>query len=84
MNILLLTYSIILITVGKNIQDDKVLFDGISLNNWQVIDFEGHGNISIVDSSIIIGKGESISGEKILFNPGIGWVGRSNGGAELY
>jgi hypothetical protein len=49
-------------TVGKNIQDDKVLFDGVSLDNWQVIDFEGHGNISIVDSCIIIDKGELISG----------------------
>jgi hypothetical protein len=62
MNILLLAYTVTLITIGKNFQDDKVLFDGVSLDNWQVIDFEGHGNISIVDSSIIIGKGEFISG----------------------
>lgn len=62
MNILLLTYAIVLMTVGQIIQDDKVLFDGVSLDNWQVIDFEGHGNISIVDSCIIIDKGELISG----------------------
>ena len=62
MNILLLAYTIVLMTIGKNFQDDKVLFDGVSLENWQVIDFEGHGNISIVDSCIIIGKGELISG----------------------
>jgi hypothetical protein len=62
MNILLLTYTLVLITAGKNIQDDKVLFNGVSLDNWQVIDFEGHGDISIADSCIIIGKGELISG----------------------
>ena len=62
MHILLLAYTIVLMGMGKNIQDEKVLFDGVSLDNWQVIDFEGHGNISIVDSCIIIGKGELISG----------------------
>jgi len=46
----------------KSIPDDKVLFDGVSLDHWQVIDYEGHGTISIADSCIIIGKGEFISG----------------------
>jgi len=49
-------------TNTKSIPDDKVLFDGISLDHWQVIDYEGHGVISIADSCIIIGKGEFISG----------------------
>jgi len=62
MNILLLIYSLVLFTAGKNIQGDRVLFDGVSLDNWQVIDFEGHGDISIDDSCIIINKGELISG----------------------
>jgi hypothetical protein len=62
MQILLLVQAIILMAIGKNIQDDKALFDGVSLENWQVIDFEGHGDISIVDSCSIIGKGELISG----------------------
>ena len=62
MNILLLAYASLIMMSGKNIQDDKLLFDGVSLDNWQVIDFEGHGNVSIVDSCIIIGKGELISG----------------------
>ena len=61
MNTLLL-FAIALLTAGQNIQDCKLLFDGVSLANWEVIDFEGHGNISIADSSIIIGKGELISG----------------------
>jgi len=60
--ITLLLFAIALLTAGQNIQDDKLLFDGVSLKNWEVIDFEGHGNISIADSSIIIGKGELISG----------------------
>lgn len=46
----------------KSIPDDKVLFDGVSLDHWQVIDYEGHGAISIADNCIIIGKGEFISG----------------------
>jgi hypothetical protein len=62
MNILLLTYAILIMAGGKNIQDDKVLFNGISLDNWKVIDFEGHGNVSLVDSCIVIEKGELISG----------------------
>jgi hypothetical protein len=41
---------------------DKVLFDGVSLNNWQVIDYEGQGAVSIADSCIFIGKGEYITG----------------------
>ena len=41
---------------------DRVLFDGVSLDHWQVIDYEGHGAVSIADSCIIIGKGEYISG----------------------
>jgi hypothetical protein len=47
---------------SKNIQNGKVLFDGVSLDNWVVIDFEGHGNVSVADSCIIIRKGELISG----------------------
>jgi len=61
MNTLLL-FAIALLTAVQNIQEDKLLFDGVSLQNWEVIDFEGHGKISIADSSIIIGKGELISG----------------------
>jgi len=62
MNSLLLLFAIAIMTTGKNLQDDRLLFDGVSLDNWQVIDFEGHGNISVADSCIIIDKGELISG----------------------
>ncbi len=47
---------------GRSIEGDRILFDGKSLTHWQVIDFEGHGEISVADSCIIIGKGELISG----------------------
>ncbi len=53
---------LILIQVAGNIQDEKLLFDGVSLNHWQVIDYEGHGDVTVADSCIIIGRGEVISG----------------------
>jgi len=62
MNIIYLVWVFMLMTNSKSIQDDKVLFDGVSLKYWQVIDYEGHGTVSIEDSCIIIGKGEYISG----------------------
>jgi len=33
------------------------LFDGVSLDHWEVIDYEGHGAVSVADSCIIIVKG---------------------------
>lgn len=47
-----------------NQQDKKILFNGISLDGWQVIDAIGHGNISVADSCIIIGRGQEITGIK--------------------
>ena len=46
------------------LQDDKALFNGQTLDGWQVIDFTGHGDIDIADSCIIIRKGEGVSGIK--------------------
>ncbi len=37
--------------------DAQNLFNGKSLEGWEIIDFEGHGAISVEDSCIIIGKG---------------------------
>jgi len=62
MNIQLLIYAMIIMVNVKNIQDDKLLFNGVSLDSWEVIDFEGHGNVSVADSCINIEKGELISG----------------------
>jgi len=44
--------------------DHRILFNGVSLDGWQVIDFEGHGDISVADSCIIIGRWKEISGIK--------------------
>lgn len=59
-------FEIVLITFislyGNSAQDNRSLFNGKNLDGWEVIEFEGHGNISIADSSVIIGKGKEISG----------------------
>jgi hypothetical protein len=39
-----------------------VLFDGKSLDDWQIVDAGGSGNIEARDGEMIIGTGESISG----------------------
>ena len=44
------------------VQDKKNLFNGVSLEGWEVIDWEGHGRISVSDSCIVIGKGLGITG----------------------
>lgn len=62
MNTILFALASLIITFNNTIPEDLILFDGVSLNNWQVLDYEGHGEISIADSCIIIGKGELISG----------------------
>lgn len=53
---------IIITTFSGNRPDEKVLFNGISLGHWEVLDYEGHGEVTVADSCIIIGKGELISG----------------------
>lgn len=62
MNILLLASSILTILSIQNVKQDTILFNGVSLDNWEIIDYEGHGDISIADSSVIIGTGSEISG----------------------
>lgn len=59
--ILFVLYSVI-----TNVQklSGQVLFNGISLDGWEVIDFTGHGSVSVKDSCIIISKGAGISGIK--------------------
>ncbi|NSW95146.1 MAG: DUF1080 domain-containing protein, partial [Bacteroidales bacterium] len=43
-------------------QYEKMLFNGVSLDNWEVLDYEGHGKVTVRDSSIIINKGKYVSG----------------------
>jgi len=64
MSLLHTIFTFIFLLCGNYEPDEKILFDGVSLVGWQVIDFEGNGNINVEDSCIIIGKGEAISGIK--------------------
>jgi len=62
MNTILLVCTILLTTFGSDGPDEKILFNGVSLDHWEIIDYEGHGEVTVSDSCIIIGKGELISG----------------------
>jgi hypothetical protein len=62
MNISYIVLTIFILISSISMQDQKILFDGVSLDGWELIDFEGHGEISVADSCIIIGRGETISG----------------------
>ena len=62
MNTLVIFLAFFMTSFSNNVPEEKILFDGVSLDNWQVLDYRGHGEVSIADSSIIIGKGELISG----------------------
>ncbi|HLP71833.1 MAG TPA: family 16 glycoside hydrolase [Bacteroidales bacterium] len=56
------TVSILLFMLNMGVQNDRILFDGKTLEGWEIIDYDGHGDVYIADSSIIISKGEVISG----------------------
>jgi hypothetical protein len=74
-----LSLSILAYGICGNDLQDRLLFDGVSMNNWEIIDYEGGGDISIADSSIIINKGDVMSG--------IRWTGdfpKSNYEVTLY
>ena len=62
MNPLVIILSFLVTAFSNTIPEEKILFDGVSLDNWQVLDYRGHGEVSVADSCIIIGQGELISG----------------------
>jgi hypothetical protein len=62
MNILQAAFSVLVILNIQSVQERTLLFNGVSLENWEIIDYEGHGAISVYDSSVIIGMGKEISG----------------------
>jgi len=62
MNFIFLSLAIQVLGVCDNVQEEKLLFNGVSLDHWEVIEYKGHGDITISDSSIIISKGEIMSG----------------------
>jgi len=43
-------------------QEEMVLFDGESLDGWEIIDFGGQGGISVKDDAIVIEAGDPLSG----------------------
>jgi hypothetical protein len=47
-----------------NRADTQQLFNGVSLEGWEAVDFTGSGQVSVSDGCIIIGKGLGISGIK--------------------
>ena len=47
---------------SSNTQDSQILFNGVSLDGWEIVDFTGHGTITVSDNCVIIGKGLGISG----------------------
>ena len=46
----------------KNEIDTQILFNGVSLDGWEIIDFTGQGGVSIENSCVIIGMGLGITG----------------------
>jgi hypothetical protein len=44
--------------------DTLNIFNGTSLDGWDIIDFEGHGAVTVSDSCVIINEGLGISGIK--------------------
>jgi hypothetical protein len=62
MNTFFLSLSLLFMPVSYIAQDDRILFDGVSLDHWEVISYEGRGEVFVSDSSIVIGRGELISG----------------------
>ena len=59
---IIITLTVILIAFSLNVQDSRILFDGKTLNHWEIIDYDGHGDVYVADSTIFISRGEVISG----------------------
>jgi hypothetical protein len=62
MNILYIVLPIFIMISSISMQDQKILFDGVSLDGWELIDYTGHGDVYVADSTVIIGAGKEISG----------------------
>jgi hypothetical protein len=54
--------AIFLLTVCMSNNNDQLLFDGKTLNHWEIIDYDGHGDVYVADSTIFINRGKVISG----------------------
>jgi hypothetical protein len=64
-HLLSVVLSVLLLCQDKVKRETFDLFNGISLEGWDIIDFEGHGPVNVKDSCIVIEKGLGISGIKL-------------------
>ena len=55
-------FIILLMSAGVIQPEKKALFNGVSLEGWEIIDWEGHGKILVRDSCLVIEKGLGITG----------------------
>jgi hypothetical protein len=62
MNTIYLICTIIITAFSGNRPDERMLFNGVTLDHWEILEYEGHGDVTVADSCIIIRKGELISG----------------------
>lgn len=63
-HILPIALSVLILVTSKCTPDTRVLFNGVSLDGWQIIDFEGRENVFIADSCVIVGMSSGITGIK--------------------
>jgi hypothetical protein len=60
--ILLLSGGLFASAASTNVNMQQVLFDGNSIQGWEVIDFSGHGAVTVSDSCIVLEKGQTCTG----------------------
>ena len=60
--LLLITFGVLFFSIASAQQNSKTLFNGKTLDGWEITDIEGHGKVTVADSCIIIGVGEPITG----------------------
>lgn len=63
-HILLIALSVFILVTSKCTPDTRVLFNGVSLDGWQIIDSKEHESVFIADSCIIVRMGSGITGIK--------------------
>ncbi len=50
----------------ENPETGESLFNGATLDGWEVTDFDGHGGVFVSDSSIMLEKGAKCTGVRLL------------------
>ena len=64
MQIVSFIFAFLILCGSIEAQEVRNLFNGVSLDGWEVVDFPYHGDVTISDSCIIVSKGGLISGIK--------------------